>query len=471
MFAPFKQDLAHKYCHLAISLLDSGELLLKQVSQESEERKNQGIMLGSLVCYDKNTNEQIILLAVSGIAKQLVFSADETSSFFYNQEHFIIVDPLVSSEKIEAALSDNDKEIHDLTDKINELKDDSNQNAYAHQLLQDFVEKRNDLCSKSLQKVFDLYSFTIFNGKKITLNEIIKKHWNKLPPTGTGDCCAPKLLSYAFDNNLQPVSMDEVYIGNSSKTKESGKSYPPCDERCGYILPEILGLEILYRDDQIVVINKSSGLLSIPGRTEDKQDCVTSRLKNLFPQCIEQPSVHRLDMETSGLLVLALTKEAHRDLSIQFQNGNVNKEYIAILDGVLQKANGDNAPKNGEKSGHVELKFRVDIDNRPHQIYDEEFGKLGITDWELLDVFSMKTSLEGERHPVTKVLFKPVTGRTHQLRLVSADSHGFGLPIVGDTLYGTCRPGERLLLHSCKLEFNHPQTKERMCFNCPEDFD
>lgn len=471
MFAPFKQDLAHKYCHLAISLLDSGELLLKQVSQESEERKNQGIMLGSLVCYDKNTNEQIILLAVSGIAKQLVFSADETSSFFYNQEHFIIVDPLVSSEKIEAALSDNDKEIHDLTDKINELKSEIKQKDSNHQLLQDFVDKRNDLCSKSLQKVFDLYSFTIFNGKKITLDEIIKKHWNKLPPTGTGDCCAPKLLSYAFDNNLQPLSMDEVYIGNSSKTKESEKSYPPCDERCGYILPEILGLEILYRDDQIVVINKSSGLLSIPGRTEDKQDCVTSRLKNLFPQCIEQPSVHRLDMETSGLLVLALTKEAHRDLSIQFQNGNVNKEYIAILDGVLQKANGDNAPKNGEKSGHVELKFRVDIDNRPHQIYDEEFGKLGITDWELLDVFSMKTSLEGERHPVTKVLFKPVTGRTHQLRLVSADSHGFGLPIVGDTLYGTCRPGERLLLHSCKLEFNHPQTKERMCFNCPEDFD
>ena len=255
------------------------------------------------------------------------------------------------------------------------------------------------------------------------------------------------------------------------RTKENGKSYAPCHERCGYILPEILGLEILYRDEHIVVINKSSGLLSIPGRTEDKQDCVTSRLKNLFPNCIEQPSVHRLDMETSGLLVLALTKEAHRDLSIQFQEGNVKKEYIAILDGVLQKAKGDNAPKNGEKKGHVELKFRVDLENRPHQIYDEEYGKLGITDWELLDVFSMKTSMEGEKHPVTKVLFKPVTGRTHQLRLVSADSHGFGLPIVGDTLYGICRPGERLLLHSCKLEFNHPQTKERMCFYCPENFE
>ena len=472
MFPPFKQDLAQYYNELVISLIEKGELALMQISRESEERKNQGIMLGSLVCYDKNTNEQIILLAVSGIAKQLVYSANKSSSFFYNQEHFIIVEPLVSPEKIEKALSANDKEIHELTAKINEIKNTVESESDENNIkLQELAERRNLLCTKSLQNVFDLYSFSIFNGKKITLQEIIKKHWNKLPPTGTGDCCAPKLLSFAFDHNLQPVSMDEKYYGNSSRTKENGKSYAPCHERCGYILPEILGLEILYRDEHIVVINKSSGLLSIPGRTEDKQDCVTSRLKNLFPNCIEQPSVHRLDMETSGLLVLALTKEAHRDLSIQFQEGNVKKEYIAILDGVLQKAKGDNAPKNGEKKGHVELKFRVDLENRPHQIYDEEYGKLGITDWELLDVFSMKTSMEGEKHPVTKVLFKPVTGRTHQLRLVSADSHGFGLPIVGDTLYGICRPGERLLLHSCKLEFNHPQTKERMCFYCPENFE
>lgn len=466
MFAPFKQDIARNYCEIALSLLDNKVLGLKQISRESEERKNQGIMLGSLVCYEKETNNQIILLAVSGIARQLVHEADGSNSFFYNQEKFIIVDPLVSPAKIEEALLENDEEIHAITNTINKIKEDSdNKNLY-----EELVEKRTKLCSDSLKKVFDLYSFTCFNGSKITLNEIILQHGNKLPPTGTGECCAPKLLSYAFEHNLQPVSMDEVYYGQPSKSRECGKSYSPCDERCGYILPAILGLEILYRDEQIVVINKSSGLLSIPGRTEDKKDCVTSRLKNLFPQCIEQPSVHRLDMETSGLLVLALTKEAHRDLSIQFQNGNVNKEYIAILDGVLHKANGNLAPKNGEKTGHMELKFRLDVDNRPHQIYDEEFGKNGITDWELLEVFSMKTSLDGEKHPVTKILFKPVTGRTHQLRLVSADSHGFGLPIVGDTLYGNCKPGERLLLHSCRLEFNHPQTKERMCFYCPEDF-
>ena len=191
MFPPFKQDLAQYYNELVISLIEKGELALMQISRESEERKNQGIMLGSLVCYDKNTNEQIILLAVSGIAKQLVYSANKSSSFFYNQEHFIIVDPLVSPEKIEKALSANDKEIHELTAKINEIKNTVESESDENNIkLQELAERRNLLCTKSLQNVFDLYSFSIFNGKKITLQEIIKKHWNKLPPTGTGECCA-----------------------------------------------------------------------------------------------------------------------------------------------------------------------------------------------------------------------------------------------------------------------------------------
>lgn len=467
MFAPFRQDLARNYLDLVIQLLQTKEMVLQQLSKESEERKNQGIMLGSLVCYDKNTNEQIILLAVSGIAKQLVFASQNSKSFFYKNQHFVIVDPIVPPENIEAALCENDREIHTLTEKINLLKENGEGEL---DTCQELISKRTLLCSQSLEKVFDLYSFTIFNGSSLTLREIIKNKGDKLPPTGTGDCCAPKLLSYAFAHNLQPVSMDEVYYGADTKNKKNGVSYTPCDERCGYILPFILGLEILYRDEQIVVINKASGLLSIPGRTEDKKDCATSRLKNLFPQCIEQPSVHRLDMETSGLLVMAFTAEAHRTLSIQFQNGDIEKEYIAVLDGILQKAKGQLAPKNGEKSGHMELKFRLDVDNRPHQIYDEENGKLGITDWELMETFSMKTRRDGERRPVTKILFKPVTGRTHQLRLVSSDIHGFGLPIVGDTLYGHCEQGERLLLHSCKLSFNHPQTNERMTFICPPEF-
>ena len=142
-------------------------------------------------------------------------------------------------------------------------------------------------------------------------------------------------------------------------------------------------IDILYIDQHLAVINKPSGLLSVPGRTPENQDCVVSRLKKLFPHCIEQPSVHRLDMETSGVMVYALTKEAHRNLSMQFENGSVHKKYIALIDGVFD---------HNEYQGELKLKFRLDVNNRPHQIYDEVNGKLGITEWKKLGVVSIRPS-------------------------------------------------------------------------------
>ena len=213
-----------------------------------------------------------------------------------------------------------------------------------------------------------------------------------------------------------------------------------------------------YRDSQLVVINKPSGLLSVPGRTADKQDCVSSRLKKLFPKCIEQPSVHRLDMETSGLMVYALTKEAHRNLSAQFEAGTVHKKYVALIDGVFN---------HNEYKGVLQLKFRLDPDNRPHQIYDEENGKLGITEWEKAGTV-LYTAPDGSQRRCTKIIFTPKTGRTHQLRLAASDPHGFGIPIVGDSLYGMCAPGERLMLHAFELEFTHPVSGTRMSFICKE---
>ena len=248
--------------------------------------------------------------------------------------------------------------------------------------------------------------------------------------------------------------MDEVFYGRDTPNKKNDTSYPPCDERCGYILPYILGLEILYRDSQIIVVNKQSGLLSVPGRTPDKQDCVVSRVKKLFPHCITQPSVHRLDMETSGLLVLAFTEEAHKNLSRQFEEGTVHKKYVALLDGVFN---------HNEYKGELQLKFRLDVDNRPHQIYDEENGKLGITEWEKVGTV-LYTAPDGSKRRTTKIIFTPKTGRTHQLRLAASDPHGFGIPIVGDTLYGHCEPGERLMLHAFELEFKHPVSGAQMKF-------
>lgn len=433
MFPPFDQELARHYCMEFISGIEDGSILFKQISQESEERKGHGLMIGALVCVN-TAGERVVLHAVSGIS--VVPEPVEPPL------KKIIVPPIVSPEEIEQALAKNDKKIHELTDALRQAQGPH------------LKEERTKLTTESLLNVFSLYTFTRFDGKKITLNEIIQEHGGKLPPTGTGDCCAPKLLSYAFEHGLTPVSMDEVFYGRDTKNKKNGTSYPPCDERCGYILPYILGLEILYRDSQIIVVNKQSGLLSVPGRTEDKQDCVVNRVKKLFPHCIAQPSVHRLDMETSGLLVLAFTEEAHRNLSRQFEAGTVHKKYIALLDGVFD---------HNEYEGELQLKFRLDVDNRPHQIYDEENGKLGITQWKKEGTV-LYTAPDGTKRRTTKIIFTPKTGRTHQLRLAASDPHGFGIPIVGDTLYGKCAPGERLMLHAFELEFRHPVSGQQMHF-------
>ena len=203
-------------------------------------------------------------------------------------------------------------------------------------------------------------------------------------------------------------------------------------------------MHVIYEEPEFVVVVKSSGLLSVPGRGLKNLDCVSERVKALYPGCIEQPSVHRLDMDTSGLLVVARTKEVHRNISIQFQEREVTKGYIAILDGEL----------DGEE-GTVELPFRLDIDNRPQQIYDPVHGKVGITHWKKLLVKDGKTRIE----------FKPVTGRTHQLRVHAASEHGLGIPIVGDQFYGIRTGLESLKLHACYLSFAHPRSGERLEFN------
>ena len=207
--------------------------------------------------------------------------------------------------------------------------------------------------------------------------------------------------------------------------------------------------DIIYRDTAIVVVNKPGDLLSVPGRGPDKQDCIVQRIRNLFPDCIPQPSVHRLDMETSGLMVLALTTEAHRNLSIQFQNRTVKKQYLAVLEGIV-----------AEEQGEIRLAFRLDVTHRPYQIYDPARGKCGITLWEKIVV---------QNHQ-TRILFTPVTGRTHQLRAHAAHPMGLGCPIVGDQLYGNGKPGDRLLLHASYLSFQHPENSKTLCFESPSWF-
>jgi tRNA pseudouridine32 synthase / 23S rRNA pseudouridine746 synthase len=206
---------------------------------------------------------------------------------------------------------------------------------------------------------------------------------------------------------------------------------------------------IIFQDKDIVVVEKPSGFLAVPGRGAEKIDSVSHRIRSSIPGCIDQPSVHRLDMDTSGLMVLALTTEAQRNLSIQFQDRLTDKHYLALLDGELHQS-----------EGSITLPFRLDVDNRPHQIYDEVHGKMGTSHWKNL----------GLEKGFTRIAFHPITGRTHQLRVHAAHEKGLGIPIVGDPLYGNgSEPGE-MKLHATQLSFHHPTSAERLTFNSPPPF-
>ncbi len=200
-------------------------------------------------------------------------------------------------------------------------------------------------------------------------------------------------------------------------------------------------LNILYADEHLVVVEKPGGLLAVPGRGPDKQDCVTNRIKRMFPGCIAQPAVHRLDMATSGLMVLALTKAAHKHLSRQFADRLVQKGYEALLEGRVS-----------EERGEIALAFRLDPANRPWQVYDPVHGKMGITRWQRLEISDA----------TTRVALTPLTGRTHQLRLHAAHELGLGCPVIGDSLYGSGRQGEPMLLHATFLSFVHPDSSNRL---------
>ena len=209
---------------------------------------------------------------------------------------------------------------------------------------------------------------------------------------------------------------------------------------------KMLGLRFIYADESIAVIDKDAGLLSAPGKGDEKLDSASYRFHRLFPSSPECCFTHRLDMDTSGLLVLAFTKEAHRNVSMQFEARTIKKEYEAILTGVLE-----------EDEGTIIASMRLDTDHRPLQIIDEIYGKKAITRWKKL----------GTENGNTRVRFFPETGRTHQLRV---HSRYIGHPIIGDRLYGIREEGQRLMLHASYIELNHPVSGQRISFSSPSPF-
>ncbi|MEO7359859.1 MAG: RluA family pseudouridine synthase, partial [Gemmatimonadaceae bacterium] len=292
------------------------------------------------------------------------------------------------------------------------------------------------------------------------------------PPAGAGDCAAPKLLAHAYRLGLRPLALAEFWWGATSTTgdRRAGVFYAACRGKCLPILTHMLdGLPVdppplfgsaaidaaepalVYEDEHLLVVNKPSGLLTVPGRGVSMQDCVVSRLRLRYPDATGPLIVHRLDLDTSGLLLCAKDLNIAKALQRLFSLREIDKHYVAWLDGNV-----------AVDHGHITLPLRVDVDDRPRNIVDPMFGKPADTEWRVL-------SRENGR---TRVRFTPHTGRSHQLRVHAAHPQGLDSPIVGDRLYGRTAPAddERLQLHAERLTFVHPVTGESVDVEQPAPF-
>lgn len=323
--------------------------------------------------------------------------------------------------------------------------------------------KRAEFSAQLQQQIFENYTF--YNQQKQTKNLIdLFSSLGVQSPSGAGECAAPKLFQFAFQHDLKPICMAEFWWGKSpeSEIRVHQQFYAACKGKCEPILNHMLSdipmeanpletqtivdmLELVYEDDFVALVNKPADFLSVPGKT--MTDSVLNRLQLLFPDATGPLLVHRLDMSTSGLLLMAKTKEIHKKLQRQFIQKTIQKRYVALLDREIV-----------QDKGEIHLPLRLDIDDRPKQVVCAEYGKEAVTLYEVIE----------RRAGKTLVHFYPITGRTHQLRVHAAHNRGLNAPIVGDDLYGN--KANRLHLHAEQLKFFHPILKEWMTITCPIEF-
>jgi tRNA pseudouridine32 synthase/23S rRNA pseudouridine746 synthase len=317
------------------------------------------------------------------------------------------------------------------------------------------LKLRRKALSRHLQtQMHQAYRLVNFAGESASIQSLQQFVASGGLPTGTGDCCAPKLLHYAATHGFKPVAMAEFWWGSATGDKIPGEFYGACIERCqpilGFLLsglpplepslePQLttldLRLTVVAEDDWLIAVNKPAGLLSVPGRYFDRQDSVVSRLREAYPNL---QAIHRLDQDTSGILLLAKDHATYRTISQQFQHRQVHKIYEAILIGRVAST-----------QGTVDLALRADFAHRPRQMVDPLHGKPSLSHFRVLAADPLKGEL-------TRVEWLPLTGRTHQLRVHAAV--GLGAPILGDRLYGAGVTAERLHLHARELKFLHPQS-------------
>ena len=327
--------------------------------------------------------------------------------------------------------------------------------------------KRKSICLQ--EWIFKQYIVHNAQGESSSIWAIFQER-GLIPPGGTGDCAAPKLLEYAYTHGMKPLAMGEFWYGASpyKEIRHQGSFYPSCMGKCGPLLSFMTqGLEmeanpldeeqdteadytILYKDSSIIVVSKPSGMLAVPGKSL-KVSLLERLRKDLDDKGIE--SCHRLDMDTSGVMVFARNPAAKAEISRQFEQRETSKTYIARL----SAAPGLALPP---ERGRIILPIAADYYDRPRQMVDFENGKQAVSDYEVLSV-NDDGSID--------IRFTPLTGRTHQLRVHSAHPQGLGRPIVGDRLYGS-NGGERLHLHAESLTFTHPENGKRLTFRAEAGF-
>ena len=311
--------------------------------------------------------------------------------------------------------------------------------------IEELQRERHERSIALQQWLFRQFVFLNALGEEKALPELFHP---AVPPSGAGECCAPRLLQAAYKEGLQPLCMAEFWVGASPKDeiRHDGHFYPACNSKCRPILRHMLRgldvepnplladrerllsqLHIIYNDKELAVVSKPAGLLSVPGK--DDQPCVQEAMRERFPQATGPLIVHRLDMDTSGLMLIALTEEKYHELQDLFLHRRIHKVYHALLEREMPE---------GEE-GDISLPLRPDINDRPHQMVDKEHGKPAQTHYRVL----------ANRDGHALIELRPITGRTHQLRVHCAHPLGLNNPIVGDRLYG--KPAERLMLHAYSI--------------------
>ncbi|MBD1431493.1 RluA family pseudouridine synthase [Sphingobacterium sp. DN00404] len=336
---------------------------------------------------------------------------------------------------------------------------------HKQQEIEDLKNTRKLKSAVLQQRLFERYQFLNARAETKSLLAIFAESKQTIPPAGAGECAAPKLLQYAYQHKLKPICMAEFWWGVSpaSEIRKHKNFYPACKSKCEPILSHMLkGLhvapdpmrinpaqgrtfDIIHEDEDIIVINKPAEFLSVPGI--HVHDSVYTRILAQYPEISGPVIIHRLDMSTSGLLILAKHKTAHQFIQKQFIQHTVVKRYTAILDGILTP-----------QTGIIDLPLRVDLDDRPRQVVCYQYGKPAKTKFDVL----------GYEDGYTRIHLFPLTGRTHQLRVHAAHHQGLHIPILGDDLYG--QRADRLHLHAGYIQFVHPRTGKHIAFTAEDPF-